>query len=303
MATKKTELEIRSKGGEKVERDLKKIGATGETAGKKIEKGSKQASKGLKAVDAAVSETKRSMRQLASSIGPVGSGLSKLGVAGLAAAGGVVAAGGLFALTKRAAESANALLDQARAIGINVEALQEWQFVAEQSGVAADTFAGLMLKLSKRLGDITTIGSGPLVGFLEKFDKGLLDSLRSTTDFDQQLSLVVNRLGQLSTAAERASFADALFSESGRDVGLVALQGAERIEELRQRLQDLGGVIKEDAAANAKELTDTISELSTALSGNFNNALLELAPTIRDLPRTWWSWFRRSSTGLTVSGI
>ena len=237
MATKRTTLQIDSKGGEKVASDLKKIGAIGEKSGKKIETGTKKASKGLKAVDAAVASTNRSMRGLANSLGPVGAGLSKLGVAGLAAAGGAVAAGGLFALTKRAAESANALLDQSRAIGISVEALQEWQFVAEQSGVAADQFSGLMLKLSKRLGDITTTGSGPLVGFLQKFDESLLDALRSSTGFDQQLTLLINKLGQLTTAAERASFADALFSESGRTVGLVALQGAERIEELRQRLR------------------------------------------------------------------
>jgi len=285
MATKTTKLEIRSSGGKEVEGELNKLGTTGLSAGKKIEKGGKQASKGLKAVDVAVSETNKSMRRLASSIGPVGAGLSKLGALGLAAAGGAAAAGGLFALTKIAAESANALLDQATAIGINVEALQEWQFVAEQSGVSADVFGGLMLKLSKRIGDITTSGSGPLIGFLEKFDKSLLDSLRSTTDFDQQLTLLVNKLGDLSTASEKASFADALFSESGREVGLVALQGAKRIEELRQRIRDLGGVISEDATKNAKELTDTIAELSSAFRGNFNNALLELAPTIKDFAK------------------
>ena len=101
MATKRTVHEVRSKGGEDVERSLKKIGAAGEETGKKIESGSQKAGRGLKAVDAAVAKTRSNMNRLANSLGPVGTGLSKLGAAGLAVAGGVAGAGGLFYLAKR----------------------------------------------------------------------------------------------------------------------------------------------------------------------------------------------------------
>ena len=58
MATKKRlELDIRAQGGKQVEKNLKEIGHVGEETGKKVKRGGAQASKGLKAVDAAVSRT------------------------------------------------------------------------------------------------------------------------------------------------------------------------------------------------------------------------------------------------------
>ena len=91
MAKKRTELEIRSKGGNKVERDLKKISAAGDEAGRKIKRGGAQASSGLKAIDAASARARNSVRGLSERLGPLGVGLSKLGPGGLAAAAGVAA--------------------------------------------------------------------------------------------------------------------------------------------------------------------------------------------------------------------
>lgn len=283
MATKRTELDIRSKGGDKVERDLKKIGATGEATGRKISKGGAQASKGLKAVDAAVARTSSSMRRLADRLGPVGAALNKLGPAGLAAAGGAVAAGGLLILVKRAAESADALAKQARAADISVESLQEYRFAASLASLETDKLDGSLVKFNKRVGDLTTSGTGPLVNFLQKFDQSLLDNIKNARSQEEALDLVFRRMASLESQAERTALADAAFSETGRTMTLILGDNAEALDKTRQRARDLGLVISTELTDDAERMNDRLSEMSQILGTNIDKALLTLAPAVESV--------------------
>ena len=280
MATKRTVHEVRSKGGEDVERSLKKIGAAGEETGKKIESGSQKAGRGLKAVDAAVAKTRSNMNRLANSLGPVGTGLSKLGAAGLAVAGGIAGAGGLFYLAKRAIDTADALAKSARAADISTDTFQEYAFAANQVGLTTEEMASSFTKFAKRIGDFNTSGSGPLITFLDKFDKGLAKSVRNAGSTEEALDLVVDRLTSMSRATERASLADAAFSESGRKVGILLAENGKALDEMRQRAHDLGLVLESELLVNAEEASDRLDEMRKILSTNLNRALLTLAPTI-----------------------
>lgn len=90
MVTRRvTELVYRAPGAEETDRQIERLGETGERAGRRIKRGAGEASTGLKAVNAASVEVQSGLGGLAASAGPAGRVLSTMGPAGVAAAAGV----------------------------------------------------------------------------------------------------------------------------------------------------------------------------------------------------------------------
>ena len=81
MSAKRNQVGIRlvALNGKAVERELKKFGAEGQAALDRIQKASKPARAGLKAVDSGVGELKTRMTGLANSAGPVGTACTAIG--------------------------------------------------------------------------------------------------------------------------------------------------------------------------------------------------------------------------------
>ncbi len=71
------------------------------------------------------------------------------------------------------------LAKSARVFGFTTDALQEFRFVAEQSGVATTMFDSSMVALTKRMGEAKA-NTGPLVSFLKKYDEQLLINIHTS---------------------------------------------------------------------------------------------------------------------------
>src|SRR5512134_2479445 len=89
MAQQNVIVRLSLKDQDVVRRGLEQLGADGEKALRRIEAASRQPSAELKALGAASDELRGSMSALSGRIGIVGTGLSALGPAGLAAAAGI----------------------------------------------------------------------------------------------------------------------------------------------------------------------------------------------------------------------
>ncbi len=96
--------------GGKAKAELKEIGESGEKSLRQIELAGKKSSKGLLALNAAANDLNGMAAGLASEIGPLGSALSAVGPAGLAAAAGI---GALALILKKSFDEA-ALAEQAQ---------------------------------------------------------------------------------------------------------------------------------------------------------------------------------------------
>src|SRR3990167_5926148 len=65
------------------------------------------------------------------------------------------------------ADAGDSVDEFSRRIGFNIEALQEWRFVAERVGIGAEAFDGAIAKMSRGIGE-ARLGTGALSAALKK---------------------------------------------------------------------------------------------------------------------------------------
>lgn len=135
MAEKITSVRLKVVGGQQVKAELADVGKTGQQAMERVRDAATPASRGLKVLDGAVADVRGRIDAVSSGIGPVGAGLSRLGLAGSVAAGGVVAVG--LALAAGTREFADWELSQKRLEAV----LKATGYAAGLTGTEIDSYA------------------------------------------------------------------------------------------------------------------------------------------------------------------
>lgn len=182
--------------------------------------------------------------------------------------------GAMANLAKQAIRTANDLGDIANKLGISSSALQEFQFAANQSGVAAETLNMGLQRFGRRAAEAAN-GTGEAKGALKELGVQLRDTggnLRSTEDL---FSDALNALSKVPNELERNRLAFKLFDSEG--VALVNMAG--NFETLREEARSLGIVLGEDTIANADNLQDKLDTLSQITSTRLAPALIDLGGT------------------------
>ena len=195
-------------------------------------------------------------------------------IAGLGAAAGL-AAGGLVKLTQSVAANADGIAKAAKAAGVGGEALQELRFAAEQSGVQSRQLDEGLRRLTRRIG-LAATGTGPAVDMFHRLGINVKDAGGQVKGTETIFNEAVVKIGGLSTAAEQAAAASALFGDdAGPKLALLLAKGADGVNALRQAIRADGGVISNDALVKAEELNDKFNEMETILSARLHQAILD----------------------------
>lgn len=199
-----------------------------------------------------------------------------------------VAAGALaFSLNGVAAE-AGALADQSDRLDFNIEALQEWGFVAEQTGQTAEQFGASLERLARRMGRARS-GSGALYGHLRRTDRQLLRQLQTTDDLGEATELIIAAMARAEDPMRRAALASAAFGNSGTKMVNIAKMGADEIAALRREMRE-NGLVTAQAAADAGEYSNAVNSLRRAWRGFMTGVLLPLTPILTDLAANTRAW-------------
>lgn len=204
--------------------------------------------------------------------------------------GALAAVGGAAVITalNRTADGADALAKQARRLQFPIEELQEWKFVAEQSGVSNELLDKSLGAFSKRLGEAKS-GTGPLVSGLKDLNPELLSQLQATDDIGKAFELYVNAMRSADTATEKAALANAAFSRSGLNLVNIADNSSDAIAALRQEQRENGNITMQQAEA-AEAYGDAVNSLKRSLRGIMDQVLLPLMPMITENVRQWREW-------------
>ncbi len=221
----------------------------------------------------------RSLRRVNKQIGRMVSGLRR-GASRIARFGGVILAA-MGAATviaiKRVADAADALAKEARRLQFPVEALQEWRFVAEQSGVTNELLTNSLGAFNKRLGEARG-GTGPLVSGLKALNPQLLKQLVATDNVEEAFALYIDAIRDAPLAMEKAALANAAFSRSGLPLANIADNSAKAIKNLRSEVR--AGVITKEMTKNAEDFNDASNSLKTTLGSFLKQAILPLLPAM-----------------------
>ncbi|WP_312687991.1 hypothetical protein [Brevundimonas nasdae] len=227
---------------------------------------------------------KESLKDIEPSAASGAEGLGKVSVGSVATAASIGALiGGAILVTKslwdmgRAAmQSAGEIADSSNKVGLSTDALQEWRYVAIQTGADAKTadqaigafgekLASAAAKLSKAdVNAFSALGLKP-------------DDLKKFKSVEEALDAVIDRISNLKSESDRAAIAEKL----GLGPLVVAVRGgAAEIARLRDEAQRLGVVMDAELVRRGAEAQAQFQTLSRVIDVQLKSAFIDLAPAI-----------------------
>jgi hypothetical protein len=166
------------------------------------------------------------------------------------------------------------LAKSARQLGISVESFQRLSFAAERAGTNVSGLTQMMPRLSRNLVDAAS-GSGRAAETLEQL--GLSASELIGLDFEQQLLLIGDALGQIENKTEQAAAAQDLLGRSGAAQLNLLTDG---LRESSDRFDELGVAISDTAAKMVEEFNDARGEVATVFNGLIQRVTIAVIPLL-----------------------
>lgn len=195
----------------------------------------------------------------------------KVGTMGKAiVAGGVALAGSAIVgqikdMVMAGLEYASALGEQAQQLGVTTKAMQEYRYVASQTGVSNEEMDAALAKLNRTLGDAAT-GNKKAQSAFDALGISVRDSNGHVKDAGALIPEIAGALEKVGSPAERASLLVDLFGKSGQKLAPLMAEGAGGVNKLREEAHKLGQVLSDEQIQKADATADKI----TALNDSFN---------------------------------
>ena len=257
VATRELGIRLSVKDADVVRRALQGLGTEGQQSLRRIERASKPASGGLKAVNMAAREGQAALHGYAAQAGPLGSVLSSIGPAGLAVGAGLGIAGGAAALL-----------------------VGDFAELAERAKVMRESF--------ERMAESRGSNPAQLMREISEATRGTLDQIKSLTVANTALSSGIEplykNLGQI--IRDTRSVSTALGRNASEDIERVISAINKQEQEL---LDELGIVARAETAYRtyAAQLGTTASKLDdlqkrTAFANVVIGQLREKAEAVGD---------------------
>jgi len=186
---------------------------------------------------------------------------------------------GAIALTNETAKLGDEIAKTASRIGLTAEELQELDYAAKMSGV--QDIRGYLDKLNKSVIDVKN-NTGNLTKYLGENDTALLQQVKSAKTNSEAFNLLMNAINKTTDPFKKSELAMAAFGKAGQDIILMANQGVNSIDALKEEARKYG-IISNEAASQAEKYVDAQTRLQTALSSVRNEIGEALMPIITDV--------------------
>ena len=209
---------------------------------------------------------------------------------GLELAAGVarVAANAIRSFTTDIAAEGDTLAKTAKNLGINVTALQEFEFAAKLSGVGLNDVRTAVQRMQKGLNDARQRGTGPFADALAQINLTVqeFDGLAP----DELFTKLSGALSGVEDATTRAALAQDLFGRGGKTLLPLINEGADGINRMRKEFRELGGGFTEDGAVAAEEFVDEMLRVETVIDSVKIAVGTELLPIITEIAGEIKAW-------------
>lgn len=286
------------KAGEKATDTGKAIGTNAGRALKEAERDAGQFARELGRVERAADGVGRSLRRIhdvAKGLGRFGLGAARMG-AGALGIGGALGVGSVVGGTIAFSRGLAADRDAAGRVGLDTQRYREYRYAAEQAGVSQGGFEGALKTMLGNVGNAKLgKGSGPLNDFLKKNNPRLLQTIRGMdTSTPEGVARVFETLLAALNAerdpGERLAGGRAMFGGQGDEMAGLAAGGPEAIDAARAEARALMGVVDEETVKAAKEFTDDLKRMETALRSLRDTVATAVLPILGDLAKEATAW-------------
>ena len=199
---------------------------------------------------------------ISESVTKVGNAISGVGKAltPISAAAGA-ALTGLSALGIKAAATGGEIDDLSQRLGVSAEKVQEWQYLALQTGVDMDTFNNAIIKARAALVDLS-------VGTINNASKALQSLGLNINNFEnkeQMFDGILTALASMKDKTLQTAYANEIFGDKIANQMIPFLNaGAENINKLKDEFTTLGALTNEQIKTLAT-LDDTFNRVKESL--------------------------------------
>lgn len=206
----------------------------------------------------------------------VSSGIGSMVKVAAGAAAGIAAAGtAVFAFTAKMASMQDEVGKTAQRLGATTSELSKWQGVAGYANVTSETFSKSLQTLGRNSADAAQ-GTGAATRAFRDLNIRADEFL--DLPLDDRLKTLSESFANLQTQEERVTAATQLFGNAGFKMLSMLDGNTAAMDELAKRTEFLGGVISDQAAANASVFSDRLGEVQMAVGGVSRSVANELIP-------------------------
>lgn len=196
-----------------------------------------------------------------------GAAIATVGAAGVALTKTVISG------ASQTAEYGDNIDKMSQKMGISAKAYQEWDAILQHSGSSIDSMQRGMMTLSNAA-----------VSNSDAFKKlGLTEKQVASMNQEELFAAVIKGLQGMDEGAERAALAQDLLGGAAKELGPLLNTSAEDTELMRQRVNELGGVMSDEAVKAAAAYQDALQDMQTAFQGLSRGLMGEFMPAITDV--------------------
>lgn len=241
-------------------------------------------------------KTESAAEKVQNKLGGLVSGAAKF-AAGAAAS--ISAAGAaIFAFADNVASVGDNIDKQSQKLGISAKSYQEWDAVLGHCGASIDSLKGGMKKLTSAIADASDdqVAAFQAVGLS-------MDQVASMSTEDV-FSAVITGLQGMEEGAARTDIATTLLGKSAQELGPLLNTSAEDTAAMKQAVNDLGGVMSDEAVAASASFKDALQDLTTIGTG-FKNALgAQVLPYVTEAMTALTDGFREGGiAGMATAAV
>ena len=189
---------------------------------------------------------------------------------------------GLKNLVVGLGNAADRLLDLEQITAINIETLQEYEYVAKIAGVNTEALANASMGLTQRLARATT-ESSPLNVALAQLGINAKNAAGEIRNGGDIMDDVIQQLADMENITERNVLGSQIFAGAWKDMAPILSMGADGIQRAREEARDLGLVLDRQALMKANEMRQSMERLGAVSKGLGNELALLLVPAVAAL--------------------
>lgn len=226
-------------------------------------------------VKTGLSETGSKLKTFAGGVGTAVKTAAKVGAAAAAAVTATV--GGIVKATSETSKYGDEIDKMSQKVGMSTKAYQEWDYVLKISGTEMSAMTTGLKTLTNKFDDAVNGGQTSIDTFARL---GLSMEQIEGLSREDLFGEVITAFQGMEDSAERAALANDLFGRSGQELAPLFNTTAEETQKLISDVNELGGVMSEDAVKSSAAFQDSLTSLKTAFGGVTRGLSSEFLPSI-----------------------
>lgn len=221
-------------------------------------------------------KTRAAFRSVQGNLSRLQSGIGRFRAA-IGAAFAVAGVAAMSRFVKSVMDSGDELQKLSIRLGASTEALSQYRYAAEISGVSFEQFTKGLTKLQKSVSDASVGLSTPKRAFEQ-----LGISVEAFRDLQpsQQFEALADALMKVENPTDRTRIAMDLMGRSGADLVSMLSEGSAGILALRQEADELGLTLTRTEADNMAKFNDALTKIGTIVSGVSQKFVADMAPIL-----------------------